>query len=205
MGRAIAAILLVVFLVVGAGFVATTAYQIGVSTAITTTVTETGATVVTPVVPGPGYVYPAYGWGHGWGFGGPGFGFLGFLGTLLFIFLIIGLIRAVFFRGSGRGWGGPGGYGGWGPRGQWEPGRSGVPRQAEEWHRQMHDADATHSDAGRPPTSDPGSTGLTGTPLLPRAPGQVPPGALSTSRRPGRGHGDYHGRRVRPPHPEPLR
>src|SRR5215207_71513 len=110
MGRLVAAIALVAVLLVGGGVIATAAYQAGLSTAVTTAVTETGATVVTsPVIPAYGY----HGYGPGWGWGGPGFGFFGFLGTLLFIFLIIGLLRAVFGH-RGRGWGGPVGPGGWG-------------------------------------------------------------------------------------------
>src|SRR5437762_622575 len=71
-----------------------------------------------PVAPVPPYV--GYGWGYGWG--GHGFGFFGFLGGLLFLFLLIGLIRAAF-GGHRRGWG-PGGSGsqGWGDwrRDAWE-------------------------------------------------------------------------------------
>lgn len=159
MRRTFAAIALVVVLLVGASVVAGAAYQIGLTTAINTAVTESGATVVTPVVPGPGYAYgyPGYGWGHGWGFGGPGFGFFGLLGAILFLFLLIGLVRAVFFRG-GRGWG-PNGHGdhrgwggpGWGGPGGWDRGRSGAPRQVEEWHRQLHETDTAGGASSTPP------------------------------------------------------
>ena len=110
-------LLVVAALVVGGGIIAQTAYQAGLSTAVTTTAASAPAgTVVTPVAPVP---YPYYygGWGWGWGHGFPFFGFIGFF---LFLFLIFGLFRAIFWRG--RGWGGPGGRGGWGG-----PGYSGGP------------------------------------------------------------------------------
>jgi len=155
MGRVIAAIALVAVLAVGGGIVATTAYQAGLSTAVTTAVTDTGATVVTsPVVP---YAYPGYGYGPHWGWGGPGFGFFGFLGTLLFIFLIIGLLRAVFGH-RGRGWGGPGpgGRGGWGG-----PGGSGYDRWQgrakevfDDFHKEAHTSSpATSADPNKPPSA----------------------------------------------------
>jgi hypothetical protein len=147
MSRAIAAILLIAVLAIGGGLVATTAYQAGLSTAVTTAVAD-GGTVVAPL---PAY---GYGYGYGWHPGGFGFGFFGFLGTLLFLFLVIGLVRAVFFRGGpGRGWGpggtgGPGGPGGWGPgRGWWETrGREGF----EDWHRRAHESGSSNE----PPASN---------------------------------------------------
>jgi len=101
-------LLVVAALVVGGGIIAQTAYQAGLSTAVTTAAASAPAgTVVTPVAPVP---YPYYygGWGWGWGHGFP---FLGFIGFFLFLFLIFGLMRAIFWRGR---WGGPGGRGGWG-------------------------------------------------------------------------------------------
>jgi hypothetical protein len=146
MGRTFAAIALVVALLIGGGVIATTAYQVGVSTAVTTAVNETGATVVTPVLPGFGYAaYPGYGYGPGWG--GPGFSIFGFLGTLLFVFLIIGLLRAVFFRGSRRGWGRPGGRGGPGAWGG--PGSHGYDR----WQGRAREVfDDLHREAHKPET-----------------------------------------------------
>lgn len=131
MNRTIAAILLIAVLAVGGGLIAVTAYQAGVGTAVTTAVAE-GGTVVT-AVPALGY-----GYGYGWHPGGFGFGFFGFLGTLLFLFLVIGLLRAVFFRGRhGRDWGPRGGPGGWGPgRGWWE---TRAHEGFDEWHRRAHD------------------------------------------------------------------
>ena len=54
MRRVFAAILLVAVLAIGGGIIATTAYQAGLSTAVTTA-TGSGGTVVAPVV------VPAYG------------------------------------------------------------------------------------------------------------------------------------------------
>jgi len=91
------------------------------------------------VAPG-GYPVAPYvgGWGYGWGHpGGFGFGFFGFLGTLLFIFLLIGLFRAAF--GRGRGWG-PGGPGGWDRSGQrW--GRDAWEGRVREVHDELHRSD----------------------------------------------------------------
>ena len=131
MPRVIAAILLIAVLAVGGGIIATTAYQAGLSTAVTTATASGGA--VTPVV------VPAYGYGYGWHPYGFGFGIFGFLATLFFLFIIFGLIRAIFWRGGpgrrggwGGGWGGPGG--GYGHSG-WE-GRA--HQTFDDWHRQAH-------------------------------------------------------------------
>ena len=115
-------LLVVAALVVGGGFIAQTAYQAGLSTAITTAAANApDGTVVTPVAPA-GYPYGYYGpgWGHG------GFSILGFLGTLLVIFIIFGLLRAAFWRGGG----------GWG-NGRHDP-RSRFHQSFEDWHREAH-------------------------------------------------------------------
>jgi hypothetical protein len=95
------------------------------------------------------------------GYHGGGFGFLGLLFPLLFLFLLFGLIRAAFSRG--RGWGhhgygrgyGPGWGGGWdkgegdgGPTG-WREERD---RRMADLHRRLHEEDAG---------SEPGSSGPT--------------------------------------------
>ena len=160
MPRVIAAILLVAVIAVGGGVIATTAYQAGLSTAVTTAAAG-GATVVAPVI------VPAYGYGFGWH---PGFGIFGFFATLFFLFIVFGLIRAVFWWGGhGRhggwargGWAGPGGHGyGNGPDSSGGPGRSPWEARAhdtfDDWHRRAHDP----SIASTPPApSDP--TGPTG-------------------------------------------
>lgn len=149
MGRLFAVILLVAVLGLGGGIIASTAYQAGVDTAITTSVAD--GTVVTPVV------VPAY--GVGWH--GAGFGIFGLLATLFFLFIVFGLLRAVFFWGRGdhgrwggaRTWGGPDGWARTGDHddeghGRWE-------RHARDtfdtWHRLAHDASAVPpTDAGAP-------------------------------------------------------
>ena len=99
MRRVVPAILLLTVLLVGGGLVATVAYQAGLSASVTTVAAPSGTVVV-----------PAYGYGYGWHFFGPGFGFLGFLGTILFLFIVFGLVRAVVFgfgrrSHDGHGWG----------------------------------------------------------------------------------------------------
>ena len=59
-----------------------------------------------------------------WGFG---FGILGLIFPLLFIFLIFGLLRGIFFGSWRR----------HGPRGDWP---QHVPPTVEEWHRKMHES-----------------------------------------------------------------
>ncbi len=83
------------------------AYQIGLSQGLATTIPAGAAPVV------------YYGYPH-WGYG---FGFLGLLFPLLFIFLIFGAMRAAF----------GGGHRGYGPRG-WGNGRERI----EELHRELH-------------------------------------------------------------------
>lgn len=143
MFRIVAAIALVAVLAVGGGIIATTAYQAGLSAAVTTSVAD-GVTTVAPVVVQP------YGWG--WGWGGPGFGFFGFLFFLFFLFIVIGLIRAIAFGGRGRGgWGGPGWGGPDGPGGPGRHGGHGWSRAHdtfEDWHREAHS-----DGAPRPPTA----------------------------------------------------
>ena len=138
MRRVIAAILLVAVLAIGGGIIANTAYQAGLSTAVTTT-TASGATVVTPVV------VPAYGYGIGWHPFGFGFGLFWLFGTLFFLFIVFALIRAILWRGGpGRrggwgpgGWGGPGGPGTSGRR-PFAAGRSRAHDTFDDWHRRAH-------------------------------------------------------------------
>jgi hypothetical protein len=95
--------------------------------------------------------------GYGWGF--HGFGFLGLLFPILFLFLIFGLIRAAFSRG--RGWGPGWGHGaGWGPG--YGPGAGGPDgwreereRRMAELHRRLHE-ERGESDM---PGPEPGSSG----------------------------------------------
>src|SRR5204863_9449206 len=91
-GRTFARILLAIVIIGGAIGIGVTAYNAGVTAGLV----QSAQVVVTPggvpVAPVPPYV--GYGWGYGWG--GHGFGFFGFLGGLLFLFLLICLIRAAF-------------------------------------------------------------------------------------------------------------
>ncbi len=167
MPRVIAAILLVAVLVIGGGIIATTAYQAGVSTAVTTA-TAGGATVVAPVV------VPAYGYGFGWH---AGFGIFGFFAGLFFLFIVFALIRAIFWRGSGRnggwgrgGWGGPGGYGpgdGTSGRSQWE---ARAHETFDDWHRRAHDPASPPAPSR---SSQPGQARLTRRPSLHAPPDMV--------------------------------
>ena len=157
MRNLIIGLLVVAALVVGGGIIAQTAYQAGLSTAVTTAAADAPpGTVVTPVTPYP-YPYYAPGWGWGWGHG---FGIFGFLGFLLFLFLIFGLLRAIFWRGRGgwgpgRGWGGPGGYGPGGYGGGYGHGdhRARFQETFDELHRQSHDEGST---TAPPPAQDAG-------------------------------------------------
>ena len=96
-------VVVAIALVVGA-----VAYQLGLSQGLATTIPAGAAPVA------------YYGYPH-WGFG---FGFLGLLFPLFFLFLIFGALRAAM-------WGGRGGYGckGWGTSGR---------HRIEELHRELH-------------------------------------------------------------------
>ncbi len=143
MRRIIPAILLIAVLAIGGGIIASTAYQAGLQTAVTTTA---GGTVVAPVVI-PAYGYGWHGFGPGFGFG---FGFLGFLGTLLFVVIVVGLIRAIVFGGRGR-------HGHWGDRGsRYQGWRSTVHHEFEDWHREAHDPSARPSSGPTPPDAPAG-------------------------------------------------
>ena len=126
-GRTFARILLAVVLVGGALSLGVGAYNAGVTAGLA----QTGQVVVASggyLAPGGAYIGYGWGWGHG-------FGFFGFLGGLLFLFLLIGLLR-VAFGGPRSGWGpGAGSRHGWG-HGGWED----RAREAHDaWHREHPD------------------------------------------------------------------
>jgi len=131
-GRSIAQVLLVIVLAIGAIALGVTAYNAGVSAGLA----QNGQVVVAP----GGYPVGPY-VGYGWGFG-HGFGFFGFFGSLLFLLLLFGLIRAAF--GGRHGWRGgyrhgPGWSGGW----RDDQGRTWEDRAREThdaWHRDRPDA-----------------------------------------------------------------
>lgn len=121
-GRMIFRVLAALLLVAVAIGIGTVVYNTGVTAGLEEAARQAAASGdPLPVVP------------YGYGYGGPhahgpfGFGFFGIIFLILGIFLIIGLVRAVF--GGGR-WGGPGprGPGGWGGRRE----------MAEDWHRELH-------------------------------------------------------------------
>jgi hypothetical protein len=145
MRRVFPALLLLAVLAIGGGLVATVAYQAGLSAAVSTVAAPSGTVVV-----------PAYGYGYGWHLFGPGFGLFGFLGTVLFLVIVFGLVRAVVF-GFGRR---PGHGSGWGPgmrgayRSRWE---TGAHETFEDWHRRAHDETTKPVDTGASaPTDRPG-------------------------------------------------
>lgn len=83
-----------------------------------------------------------------------------FPGFFLFPLLIIGLIVLLARGRRGPGWhrpygpGGPGwGPGYWGGPGRWGPGGCDPEAEMREWHRRMHEGEATAPDPERP--SDP--------------------------------------------------
>lgn len=102
-----------------------------------------------------GAAVPVAGYG---GYHDGGFGFLGLLFPLLFLFLIFGVLRAIFWRG--RGWGHHGYYGrGWDRGPGWD-------RESAiaDWHKRLHDADGDAGTSGTPgssgsSSSSPGSPG----------------------------------------------
>lgn len=114
-GRIFLAILLVLVIVAGAVGLGTYAYNAGIAQGLA----QSGK-VVAP----DGSAVPYYGPFFYRPFG---FGFDGILFGCFFLFLIVGLIRAIFWR---RHWGMQG------RRGMWN---GDVPPMAAEWHRKMHD------------------------------------------------------------------
>ena len=130
--RVVVGVLLVLAVVAGVTGLATYTYNSGVAQGLA----QSGK-LPSPgpgVGPYPGYPYPMY--PYGYPFHGPfgfGFGFFGVLWTVLIVFLLLGLVRRLFWRGYG--WGGHGRH--WG---------RGVPPWFEEWHRRAHEPKGTASD-----------------------------------------------------------
>jgi len=131
-GRGIFGVLAAIVVVAVLAGIGIGAYNAGVSEGLAEAARAAQAAGEGPAVVVPPYVGH---YGYGWG-GGGGFGFFGFLFFILGVFLIIGLIRAVF--GWGR-WGG----GGHGPGG-WDRRRE----RMEELHREMHRRDEPQGSAG---------------------------------------------------------
>ena len=118
-------------------------------------------------VPAGTVPYGYYGWHGG------GFGILGLIFPLLFLFILFGIARAAF--GHRRGWGhgyGPG-YGRWGygPGAWMGPGSpdsgSGTGNPRDQWvaemHRRLHEAEGTANPSGANPSgANPSGTGPAG-------------------------------------------
>jgi hypothetical protein len=147
-------LLVLIVVVVGGGAIASTAYQAGLSQAVTTVAQGAAGAAGTT---GTTVVVPAYGYGYGWHGFGWGFGFFGFFGFLLVLFLVFGLIRAIAFGGRG-GWGR-----GWKGGGRWDgPGDHRHPFESRarevftELHREAHegpsDKPAAPADSTEPRT-----------------------------------------------------
>jgi hypothetical protein len=129
--RVILGILIVAVLAAGAIGIGVTAYNYGVARGLT----DSGQVVVGEgrgVRPDGfwppmhfGYARPMMGARFGYGFG-----FLGCLGPLLFLFLVFALFRFIFWRPWGWGWRQPG------PWGHGEG--KGLPPMFEEWHKRAH-------------------------------------------------------------------
>jgi hypothetical protein len=115
--RFVLSMVLVLVIIAGAIGLGTYAYNAGIAQGLAQSgriVAPDGGAAVVP------YYAPYYHQPFGFGLGG-------FLFSCLFLFLIVGLIRAIFFR---RHWG-------WhGHRGAWN---GDFPPMAAEWHRKMHD------------------------------------------------------------------
>jgi hypothetical protein len=157
MRRIVPAFVLIAVLAIGGGLLVNAAYDAGVHTAVTTAVGD-GAQVAPVVVPPYGY-----GYGYGWHPFGWGFSIFGLLIGLFFLFVIFGLIRAVFWgghRGWGRGdWGGPGDRGHRHDARYWRnPWIDRFGPSFEEWHRQAHDSATSPGPSNEPPASNQGST-----------------------------------------------
>jgi len=101
-----------------------------VATAISKAAENGQGAPIPPMMYGHGYdygYYPMYGFHH--------FGFFpfGICGSILFLFLFLGIIKMIFFRGMmHRGWEGRK-HGPWGRH--WE---DGVPPMFNDWHKRAH-------------------------------------------------------------------
>jgi hypothetical protein len=128
-GKGFLVFVLAIVLALGVGAVGIGAYQAGLAAGVA----QGGGTIVAP--------YPG---GYGWQPFGFGFGFFGFLGTLVFLILVFGLIRAIVFGGRGRGWGGPGRWDREHDQGRW----SSREQAFDDWHRRQHDRSADQGGTG---------------------------------------------------------
>jgi hypothetical protein len=119
--RIVFAILLAVVIAAAGAGVASYSYSLGVAQGIA----QAGKAPAPGPYPGFAYPYPYW---YGAPFHGP-FGFFGLLWAVLLVFLVVSLVRGMFWRGRGA----------WG-RGAY---REGVPPWFEEWHRRAHESRGT--------------------------------------------------------------
>jgi hypothetical protein len=128
--RIVAGIVLVLVLIGGAVALGWTAYGMGLAQGAAQGGEQLSPQAGAPV-PAPFY----YGGYAPYRFHPYGFGFLGCLAPLFFLFLVFFLFRMVFWGGMGRHrhWG-------WGPKGPFSP--DDMPghwrEMAERWHREQH-------------------------------------------------------------------
>ena len=119
-GRIVLGVLLVLVVIVGVAGIGAYAYNLGVAQALV------GGEKL--VAPGPGFA-PHLLYGRPFFFRPFGFGFLGCLFPLLAAFLVLALLRGLFWHGR---WG-------CGHHGHWE---HGAPPMFEEWHHKAHEPQA---------------------------------------------------------------
>lgn len=128
-GKVVIGIMVVLALVAGAAGVGAVAYNAGVARGLAQSgelIRPEGGGVPVPHYGAP-FFYPVP-------FFGFGFGLIGLLFPLLFVLLLFGLVRGIFWRGR---WG-PGRHGG--------PWAKGAPPMFEEWHRQAHETPSQPAD-----------------------------------------------------------
>jgi len=140
--------LLLIGLVVGGAFMAFKAGEVqGISQAPVVATAIAGAAENGQAAPIPPMMY-GHGYNYGYPMHGHHFGFVpfGICGSILFLFLFLGFLKMIFFRGMWhRGWEGHK-HGPWGRH--WE---NGVPPMFEEWHKRAH-GDAAPSDSDKQKT-----------------------------------------------------
>ena len=127
--RIVAGVVLVLALLAGAAAVGYVAYNAGL--------TQGAATGGAQVAPPAGAPIPYYGFAP-YPYHPYGFGFLGCLAPLFFLFVVFALFRLVV--GGGMGWRRHGGPWGWGSHGPFMPEdmRRHWTEKAEAWHREQH-------------------------------------------------------------------
>ncbi len=139
--RVIGALLLVGLVAVG-GFMAFKAGEVNgisqapaVATAIAKSAESGQPANIPPMM--YGHEYGGYGYGPGYPMMyGHHFGFFplgGICFSIFFLFLFFGLLRMIFFRRMGHGWGHHRHHGPWGK--DWE---GGVPPMFNDWHKRAH-------------------------------------------------------------------